>query len=223
MPVHTEIIDLSAWDRFAQALPQASVWMVMPLTDRMAARKALDLAAQRVGAVSEEVLLLGVHDDLRRGLVAVHNQVFAQTPNACEWYGYWAQDAFAGRRWLEVALGKLQSTQSQSQSQLLGFNDGKWLGQIAAFGLAKRAWVKGLYSGAFFFPGYWSHFADCELTLIAKEQGVYAYDPNALLVEVDHDKDVKPVNSEDRSLFRARCHNGFAGRVTRPELLQLIR
>jgi hypothetical protein len=196
---------------------KADVLVVMPSTEPALAKSALKLAASRAGSVAHEVLILGVMDDERMGLVALHNLIFKNTQS--NWYAYLAQDAFAGRDWLALGLEQLRN----KKAKLLGFNDGKWQGQIAAFGLAHRDWINSIYSGDFFYPGYRSHFADCELTLIAREQGVYAYEPNAVVVEVDADKDTKPVNADDRSMFKARCQNGFAGRVKRPELLQLIR
>jgi hypothetical protein len=88
--------------------------------------------------------------------------------------------------------------------------------------LAKRAWVDSLYEGDFFFAGYQSHYADAELTLIARDQGQYAYDPHAVMMEVDWNKDTAGVNMADKSLFKARAQNGFAGRVKSEQLRGLF-
>ena len=196
------------------------VLIAMPATEAELARQALALAERRLGqlpAHAARVLLLGVIDDDQRGLVAMHNLIFKATQST--WYGYLAQDAFAGRAWLEIALAQLERT----QAHLLGFNDGKWQGQIAAFGLARRDWAQAIYSGDFFYPGYRSHFADAELTLIAREQKAYTYDPHAVMVEVDPHKDAKAVDASDRSMYLTRLKTGFASRVHDPQLLQLIR
>lgn len=231
------LIHSAELDAFAQGLrTQAplSVLCVMPSTQASQAEQALALAQRRMGASDlaqlgvspEQVLLLGVLDDERLGLVALHNRVFRSL--TCTWYGYLAQDAFAGRDWLSLALAALTPSGGARDPaiparQMLGFNDGKWQGQIASFGLVRRDWAASLYGGDLFFAGYHSHFADTELTLIAREQQVYAYDPHAMMVEIDPDKDAKPVHAQDRSMFRTRVQTGFAGRVKRPDLLQLIR
>lgn len=192
--------------------------MVMPFTDPAMAQKAANLAASRAGSlnasgglldVCAESILLAVHDIQRQGFVATVNQAFKVTQSP--WLGYMAQDAFAGRNWLALALQKLQS---QKDAALLGFNDGKWQGQLASFGLARRDWISKVYTDAFFFQGYHSHFADAELTLVARQQGVYAYEPQSVLVEVDWQKDQAAVNDADRRLFTTRKKSGFGNRVS---------
>jgi hypothetical protein len=192
--------------------------MVMPFTDPAMAQKAANLAASRAGSLNAsgglldacaESILLAVHDSQRQGFVATVNQAFKVTQSP--WLGYMAQDAFAGRNWLALALQKLQS---QKDAALLGFNDGKWQGQLASFGLARRDWISKVYTDAFFFQGYHSHFADAELTLVARQQGVYAYEPQSVLVEVDWQKDQAAVNDADRRLFTTRKKSGFGNRVS---------
>lgn len=188
--------------------------MVMPCIDVAAASRAMSLASSRAQA---DGLIVAVLDSDRLGFVALANQVFrlSQSP----WFGYMAQDAFAGRDWMALALKALQ----KPAAGLLGFNDGKWHGELASFGLASRDWVNGVYGGDFFFPGYSSHFADAELTLVARQQGRYVYAPESVLVEVDWTKDQAAVNPADRSMFRARAMQGFGQRVTSPDLINLIR
>lgn len=220
--IHSAELDAMAQRLRAQG--PLEVLCVMPATDASQAQQALALAQRRIGAIgAEQVLLLGILDDERAGLVTLHNRAFRAL--ACTWYGYLAQDAFAGRDWLRQAMAALTTASHSSgpTPQMLGFNDGKWQGQIASFGLVRQEWALGLYGGDLFFAGYHSHYADAELTLIAREQRVYAYDPHALMVEIDPEKDDKPVRAQDRALFRTRTQTGFAGRVKRPELLQLIR
>lgn len=188
--------------------------MVMPCTDVQLAQKAMHLACSRAGSKG---LMLAVLDTERLGFVAVVNRVFelSQSP----WFGYLAQDAFAGRDWLLWALKAL----NKSSAALLGFNDGKWHGQLASFGLASRAWAQTVYGGDFFFPGYHSHFADVELTLIARQQGAYVYEPDSVLMEVDWGKDQAKVAAPDRQLFLWRTKQGLGNRVSDPALLGLFR
>ena len=187
--------------------------MVLPYTDAAQAARAARLAATRAGAPA---LLLAVHDEARQGFIATINQAFAATRSP--WFGYMAQDAFAGRTWLALALRALQL----KNAGLLGFNDGKWQGQLAAFGLAERAWAQSVYGGDFFHSAYRSHYADTELTVIAREQGRYVYEPNSVLVEADWDKESASVDPTDRALYKARAATGFDARVHSPQLLQLF-
>ncbi len=199
-----------------QQLVSSGALMVMPCTDEAQARRAMAMASARAGEGMQQALLLAVHDARRQGFVSVVNQVFKHSRSP--WFGYMAQDAFAGRDWLALALQAMQ----QRQGGLLAFNDGKWRGQLAAFGLAERAWAESVYSGEFFFPGYRSHFADVELTLVARQQGRYVYEPDSVLVEVDWDKEQSGVHAPDRSLFRTRVRQGLGGRVTDEALLGLF-
>ena len=112
--------------------------------------------------------------------------------------------------------------QRHPQAGLFAFNDGKWFGQLAGFGLVRRSWVNRLYDGALFHPAYHQHYADTELTLIARQQGALLHDPNALLIEVDPQKDKRPINPADRQRFLERKKHGFEGRVTHPGLLGMF-
>ena len=191
----------------------SGVIMTMPFIDAAQAKRAARLAATRAGAPA---LLLAVHDDARQGFISIINQAFAAPRSP--WFGYMAQDAFAGRAWLALALRALQT----KTAGLLGFNDGKWQGQLAAFGLAERVWAQSVYGGDFFHSAYKSHYADTELTVIAREQGRYVYEPNSVLVEADWDKENASVNPADRALYKARAAAGFDARVHNPQLLKLF-
>ncbi len=187
--------------------------MVMPYIDVALAQQAAEFASLRSDS---EGMLLAIHDEQRNGFIATINHAFRATDSP--WFGYMAQDAFAGRSWMALALGVMQT----EQAGLLGFNDGKWQGKLASFGLAQREWATSNYSGDFFFPGYKSHYADTELTLIAQEQGRYVYEPNSLLVEVDWDKDNSKVNYDDRKLYLQRAAKGFDGKVMNPKLKKMF-
>lgn len=198
----------------AMSLAPVATLVVMPFIDAVAARRSALQLAERAGC---EGLILAIHDDERQGFVATVNQAFQRSQSRL--FGYTAQDAFAGRDWLVRADRAL----NRNQAKLLAFNDGKWSGALAAFGLADRAWASSNYGGAFFHPGYHSHYADTELTLLARDKAVLTYDPEAVLIEVDWDKSGKSVRSQDQSLYRARAEQGFDGRVRDKILLNGFR
>ena len=187
--------------------------MVLPYVDEVQAKQAAHFAAQRANV---EGILLAVYDQERIGFIKIINYAFRATTSP--WFGYMAQDAFAGRAWLSLAIRAIQT----KKAGLLGFNDGKWQGQLASFGVADRLWAESVYEGDFFYPSYKSHFADTELTLIARQQGRYVYEPNAVLIEVDWHKDTAPVNALDRKCYLQRASLGFDGRVTDPQLMGLF-
>lgn len=174
--------------------------VVMPFLNATLARQASHQLAKRAGCPG---LLLAVHDDNNDGFVALINRAFAASQSAT--FAYAAEDAFAGRDWLAIASRALVA----KNAGLAAFNDGKWAGQMAAFGLAERQWAKSVYGGPLFFPDYHSHYADTELSLIARSKMKYCYDPNAVLVEVDVDKDSKIVNEFDKSTFHLRRKYSF--------------
>lgn len=193
---------------------QAEVLLVMPCTDVPMARRAATLMAQRAGAPGQ---LLLVEDLDGWGFIRIVNQVFGRTHG--RYFGYVAQDAFAGRQWLALALDALQ----RPGKHLFAFSDGKWHGAFAGFGLAERAWAGRNYArGDFFHPGYRRHYADVELSLLAMSQGAYIHDPRSLLVEVDWAKDDARVDAQDRALYQRRAAAGFEGRVRSPELLHMV-
>jgi len=209
----TVLIESTKIDSLASSLASTDTLVVMPVIDLEMGKRSATLAATRANA---EGVVLVVLDTARLGLVHIHNQVFKSTKSV--YYAYLAQDAFVGREWLSLGLSAL----NQKTAGLLAFNDGKWQGQLASFGLARREWVKSIYPESFFFEGYKSHYADTELTLIAREQGRYAYDPNAVVMEVDWNKDTASTQQDDKSLFKLRAMQGFGGRVTTPELIGLF-
>lgn len=193
---------------------QADVLLVMPCTDVPMARRAATHMAQRAGAAGHVLL---VEDLDRWGFIRIVNHVFKATLG--RYFGYVAQDAFAGRQWLALALEALK----RPGKSLFGFNDGKWHGAFASFGLAERQWASQNYPGGdFFHPSYARHYADVELSLLAMSQGRYIHDPRSVLVEVDWAKDSTAVDPQDRAHYRARVAAGFEGRVTAPELLNLV-
>ena len=192
----------------------AEAVIVMPYTDRAMAERAARLMASRAGC---DGLLIAVEDERRDGFIALANRVFAATDST--YFGYVAQDAFPGRQWLALALSTLKDT----GGKLLAFNDGKWAGGLAAFGLADRRWAaRNTSGGTLFHEGYGSHYADAELTVLAIDQGVYRYNANALLVEVDYEKDGKPVNAQDKAAYQSRAATLFDGRLSNAKLASYV-
>jgi len=160
---------------------------------------------------------LVVDDDLGQGPAGLLNLAFRQTKEPL--FAYLAQDAFPGRQWLARGI----KTLIDKKAGLLAFNDGKWAGQIAAFGLVRRDWCTRVYGGkSLFFSGYRQHYGDAELSLIARQHKSYAYDPDAVVMEVDFEKDGRSVDANDRALFAQRKLTGFDGRVSDTQLLGLL-
>jgi len=188
--------------------------IVMPFTDAGAANRAAQLMARRAAVAGN---ILCIHDVHRVGFIKVANTAFRRS--VAPQFGYVAQDAFAGRRWLALALDAL----AEKNGGLLAFNDGKWAGVLAAFGLASREWAQGNYDGDFFCPEYTSHYADVELTLIAMQQRKFRFEPLSLLVEVDWDKDSHQVDGSDRLLYYQRGQTAFDGKVTNASLRRMFK
>jgi hypothetical protein len=151
-------------------------------------------------------------DPERHGFVATLNAVAPRL--AARRLVYAAEDAHPGPDWLARGTAAMEA----SGARLLGFNCGKWDGRIAAFGLLDLAWARGLYGGPAMCPEYRAHRADNELTVIARAQGAYAYDPRAILMERDAAKALRPrdgappgQDAADRAIFRRRFRRGFNG------------
>ena len=152
----------------------------------------------------------------RTGFVAVANAAFRRSISPQ--FAYVAQDAFAGRGWLRAGLAGLAG----NDGSLLAFNDGKWMGALAAFGMADRVWAAANYDGDLFYPGYKRHYADAELTLLAMQQRKFRFEPLALLIELDWDKETSAVDEADRLLYHKRSQGAFDRKVTNASLRRLF-
>jgi hypothetical protein len=188
--------------------------MVMPFTDAAMAHRAAQLMARRAAVAGDILCIQDVH---RVGFIKVANAAFRRS--VAPQFGYVAQDAFAGRRWLKLALDEL----TEKNGGLLAFNDGKWAGMLAAFGLVSREWALGNYAGDLFCPEYGAHYADVELTLIAMQQRKFRFEPLSLLVEADWEKDTRQVDAGDRLLYYQRSQTAFDGKVTNAGLRRLFK
>lgn len=178
--------------------------LAVPFLDRdMAARldEILRFRAKSPGA------LLFIEDDARLGFMMAANLAYSWTESP--FFGYAAQDAYPGERWLALALDTLK----RSGAGLLAFNDGRFFGTLAVFGLVRRAWLKTIYPKTLFYPGYKSHFGDTELSSIAFAREQLIFNPNCLLMEIDYSKHRHGHNPEDETLYRRRSLTGFDGLV----------
>jgi glycosyltransferase involved in cell wall biosynthesis len=178
------------------------VAIVMPSIDTA---KALDTARLLVRRAGMQVKLFIVEDTLRQGFIRTLNDTAARLD--VKYIVYLAEDAFPGVDWLKLAYTKLEET----GKGLLAFNCGKWRGRIAAFGMVRIEWVSQLYGGPLLYPGYMSHKADNEITVIARVTDQAIYDGDCVLVEIDAKKVFKENAPEDKALFHDRFRTGFDG------------
>lgn len=206
-------ITIDHWKRammetFDFSSKQPSVLVVIPTTNLDMAKQAGEIMKRRAGIGFD---LMIVEDTKRIGYVKTFNYVARESKH--DVVVYTAQDAMVGYNWLRNALLKMLV----ENAGLVGFHDGKWNGQLASFGAVQMSWARNIYGGDIFFSGYHSHYADTELTQIAKSQGRYAYAENAVMLEVDYDKALgngKGVVKADKKLFKERKETHFDGLVT---------
>lgn len=192
------------------------VAVIMPSIDTTKALRTARLLVKRAGM---KVSVFVVEDTLRQGFVRTLNAA-AQKLNVA-YVVYLAEDAFPGLDWLRTAYEALEKT----GKGLLAFNDGKWGGRIASFGMVRMQWSRKVYHGPILFPGYRAHKADNELTLIARIMNEFVYEPTATLVELDSSKVIEggegpggDRQAMDRNLFYKRFHGRFDSRFPKAEV-----
>jgi hypothetical protein len=191
-----------------------AVAVVMPCIDAKLGMESAELLGRRAGMPCR---ILVAHDTVRQGFIKTLNDVSVRI--AARYVVYLAQDAYPGRDWLRSAYDILE----RSGKGLLGFNDGKWRGRIASFGMVRMNWVRTLYGGPIFYHGYVSHKADNELTVIGRATNMYLYEPNCTLVEFDRDKEFKTSGVDDTKLFERRYVRAFDGLAPREALLEMAK
>lgn len=187
--------------------------VIMPTIHPELAAKTKDILLSRAGIDCDIIV---AHDQEKRGYAKICNLIVGAYP--ADLYCYVSDDIFPSRNWLKDAVDLM----FEKKVGLVGFNDGKWKGKLATVGLVDANWMKTIYDGRMFFPEYFGHYNDTELTMIAMAQGQYAYDPNICLTEVDYEKDKKGVNPADRELYRQRKLTGFDGKVTDPKIVEMF-
>lgn len=184
---------------------QPSVVVVMPTIHPDIAVKTAKILSSRAGYPHK---MLVVEDEGRSGFVATCNEVVKRNP--ADYYVYLTDDIFPSRNWLKDSM-KLAI---DKKAGLVGYNDGKWSGAIATCGLVEHNWMLKNYNGDMFYPKYFGHYNDTELTILALSDKTYAYDPSISLIEIDYEKEQKKVHKADRSLFMERKRSLFDGRST---------
>ena len=188
---------ITSLDNIHKFLPiEAKAIFVMPFIDYQEASKACKIFSVR--ANSTDGVLLAIHDIHRLGFVNVANEIYNLTSS--ELFGYFASDAFPSRRWLEFSLASF----SNNDIGLLSYNDGKWFGRLAGFGLVKRSWLTDYYTNSLFFSDYKSHYGDTEISVLAHATYKLGYNANIVIMEVDYNKDTKSVNQNDKLIFQKR-------------------
>lgn len=180
------------------------VILVLPYIDHELAVKVEDVLRVRA---NHSGLLVLVDDDERMGFMAVANYIYMKSQSP--YFGYLAQDAYPGMYWLEQGMGAMK----KSGAGLVAFNEGRFFGTVAAFGLVRRSWVATLYHKMLFYPGYKTQYGDTELSAIAFSQDQFIFNPHALLIEVDYSKHNKKNDPDDDKLYKARLATGFDGLV----------
>jgi hypothetical protein len=195
------ILDIQNISDFSLDEPN-SIAVIMPCTDTEAGMKTAEVLHRRAGM---DCTILIIHDTLRQGFVKTLNQTAARI--TAKYIVYLAQDAWPGRGWLKCGYDTLE----KSGKGLLAFNDGKWHGRIASFGMIRTSWINSLYSGYIFYPGYISHAADLELTVLAQAHDEHVYNPHCTLIVHDAAKDDGGSNPEDQALYTKRFDQAFAG------------
>jgi hypothetical protein len=188
------------------------ILVIMPHIDEELATKTANLMRVRAG-VPHKMLL--VEDKKRQGFVKTINT--AVRNNKAELYVYTAQDAFVSRNWLYEAI----MCQAKHMAEVVSFNDGKWDGAMAQFGLVTHNFLKN-YDGNLFPDCYNCNYCDVEITQVAKQQGRYAWAEKAIMMEIDYVKDLggKKVNMDDKALYNERKKTHFDGKVTNEDLLK---
>lgn len=207
--------DLSDWS----LEDPSGVVVIMPALDEAEALRAAKTMISRAGSRLRVLIAL---DKQRGGFINAVNAAARQI--RAKYLVYSAQDARPGVDWLKRALRCMEN----SPHGLLAFNDGKWRGRLAGFGMVRTSWVEHLYGGAVFHDGYRSHRADNELTVIARAQRRFVYCPSSILLEQDASKALRRTErsadnftAADRALFEKRYREGFDGLAPLAELDQL--
>jgi glycosyltransferase involved in cell wall biosynthesis len=195
------VVDIKNIEIFSYSNPNG-VAIIMPCIDT---QMGIDTAKFLLKRAGMECRIVIVNDTLRKGFINVLNTTARRMD--VKYVVYLAQDAYPGLDWLKLAYDDLEKT----GKGLLAFNCGKWRGRVAAFGMIRMSWIKGIYGDSVLYPDYNAHKADNEITVIARVLDSFVYNPNSTLVEIDKDKVFKENIPEDKELFRERFRTGFDG------------
>jgi hypothetical protein len=173
-----------------EPLKASKIAVLMPCIDRIQGTHTIKQLSDNAGLEADYFLLM---DDDRVGYVRKINEFVNN--KEYDFYVYTAQDAVAGKNWLLEGYKELE----RSKKGVLAFNDGKWNGQLASFGMVRSSYMR-----PFFEDCYKSHYADTELSVKARLENKLAYSPKAILRESDEGKSKKKVNEDDRKIWHKR-------------------
>ncbi|WP_163649443.1 glycosyltransferase [Modicisalibacter sp. 'Wilcox'] len=191
----------------------SGVAVVMPCIDK---ELGLNTAKALVNRAGMPLKVIIAYDSKRQGFIKTLNEISLR----CEvrYIVYLAQDAYPGMHWLIRAYNELE----KNGNGLLAFNDGKWNGRIASFGMVRKAWAYSIYDQCILCPSYNSHCADDEITIIARCLNSLSYDPEIVLMEVDYQKGLKGGgNKHDRETLYKRASTYFNSIVEEKNLLPI--
>lgn len=195
------ITEQDFYDKFPPRLLKGiKVAVVMPTTDIELAKKTAEVLKHRAGY---DCQIMIVEDKDRKGYTHTINTTYKSISKNFDFFVYLAQDVFPGDNWLANALVE----QFKTGAGLTTFNDGKWNGKLASFGMVETGWANENYEGNLFFDGYHSHYGDTELTQLAKEKKSYCYAKDSVLLEIDYNKAIgrgSGVVKADKKLYKKR-------------------
>lgn len=197
-------IDINRWPR---------TLVLIPATKLDQANEAAEVMKTKAGMPCD---VLVIEDKERKGFVKTINSAF-HTHTEYENYVYTAQDAYVGRDWLLEATASM----ARKNAGLVAFNDAKWRGRMAQFGLVNREWALQTF-GNIFPDCYVGNYCDVEISQVAKQQDRFAWSEKGIMLEVDPDKDLgkKQVIKEDKLTYALRKKTGFDGKVIDKKLLE---
>lgn len=204
------VVTQEDWQRARnEQIPEVAV--IMPTIRPEQAEKTAKILEERAGL---PIKIIPQIDAQKIGYAKICNEYVKN--NKASYYVFVSDDVFPSRNWLINALQLIKD----KKGGLVGFNDGKWGGSIATSGLISREWMLKNYNGDLFFPEYFGHYNDVELTILAMSDHMYCYDSGISLIEVDYEKDNKTVYLPDKKLFAVRKSGGFDNRVLDQDLLK---
>ncbi len=208
-------IDKEALVKLAMSM---KVVVIMPSIKMDMANTAAEIMKIRAGMpVTIEV----VEDKKKEGFVKICNRVSKDyLKKGYNLFAYTAQDAYVSKGWLLAGV----MAQIEQMAGLIAFNDGKWWGQLAQFGMMTDDFIKHYGDGNMLPPHYFGNYTDVELTLIAKQNNQFAFAQDAIMMEIDPEKDKgnKKVNADDKRIFNERKLTMFDGKVTDPILVRMF-
>lgn len=177
------------------------VVVVIPHTDECyeLVEKVATLHKKRAGVECE---VYTIEDTQRKGGFAIQNEMAKELEY--DYYCYSWIDYYPAKNYLKYAIEAMH----KAGKGMCVFNDGKWEGSNATAGILHKKLLKTNYeSGDLFYPEYKQHFADPDLTHIVAKRNQLVYEPKAVLIEIDYDKDIfyqPTLNFNDQQLFEKR-------------------